>query len=164
MVTDTPGLVLGILTADCAPILLADPKAGIIGAAHAGWKGALKGIAESVVLAMEELGADRAQIRAVIGPAISQANYEVGPDLHDAFLTQDNRHTRYFAPGIRADRWQFDLEAYVADRLGRAGVGRVERLAACTYAREGEFFSFRRATHRGEPDNGRHISAILLCK
>jgi YfiH family protein len=160
--TNVPGIALGILTADCAPVLLADPEARIIGAAHAGWKGAEAGIIESVVAAMEGLGASRARILAAIGPAISQANYEVGPEFVSRFLARDSTNAVFFAPSMRAGHSQFDLEAYVAARLTEAGVGGIERLAACTYARESDFFSFRRTTHRGEADYGRDLSAIFL--
>ncbi len=162
MVTATAGIALGILTADCAPILLADAKAGVIGAAHAGWKGALAGVIESALAAMETLGASRRNVGAAIGPCIGQMNYEVGADFHDRFLAADARNTIYFVPGARPNHHQFDLEAYVADRLHQAGVDKVERLSACTYARDADFFSFRRTTHRGEKDYGREISAIVL--
>jgi polyphenol oxidase len=116
----------------------------------------------NVVKAMEELGASRARIRAAIGPAISQKNYEVGPEFRTRFMEMDSAHARFFEPGARPDHWQFDLEAFVADRLAAAEIGDVERLATCTYADEDAFFSFRRTTHRGEPDYGRDISAIML--
>jgi polyphenol oxidase len=162
MATNAPGIALGILTADCAPVLLADGKAGVIGAAHAGWKGAQVGVIEGVVGAMEKLGADRSAIHAAIGPTISQANYEVGPEFYAGFVTSDSRNSRFFVPSRRTDHWQFDLESYVASRLIEAGIADVERLAACTYAREADFFSFRRTTHRAETDYGRDISAIML--
>jgi YfiH family protein len=162
MATNVPGIALGILTADCAPVLLADNEAKIIGAAHAGWKGAAGGVIANAVKAMEDLGASRARIRAAIGPAISQKNYEVGPEFRTRFLEMDSAHTRFFEPGARPDHWQFDLEGFVADRLAAAEVGSVERLATCTYADGDAFFSFRRTTHRGEPDYGRDISAIML--
>jgi YfiH family protein len=162
MATNVPGIALGILTADCAPVLLADHDAKIIGAAHAGWKGAAAGVIENVVEAMTSLGATASRIRAAIGPAISQANYETGPEFRARFLDIDAGHARFFAPARRADHWQFDLEGFIADRLAAAGVADVERLGACTYARQDDFFSFRRTTHRGEADYGRDISAILL--
>ncbi|SRR5579885_1926508 len=164
MVTDRPGLALGILTADCAPVLLADSQAGVIGAAHAGWKGAFSGILESAIGAMERLGAKRARIAAAIGPCISRQNYEVGQDFHDRFAAADSTNERFFQPGNRPDHWQFDLAGYVFHKLRAAGVDNVETQAACTYGRESDFFSFRRATHRGEADYGRQISAILLRK
>ena len=162
MATNLPGIALGILTADCAPVLLADEEARVIGAAHAGWKGAQAGVVENVVRAMEELGASRKSIRAAIGPAISQANYEVGPEFRTGFLEHDKANTRFFVRSQRAEHWQFDLEAYVAERLARAGLSDVACLSACTYRDADSFFSFRRATHRGETDYGRDISAILL--
>jgi YfiH family protein len=162
MATNVPGIALGILTADCAPVLLADNEAGVIGAAHAGWKGAAGGVIAAVVKAMEELGASRARIRAAIGPAISQTNYEVGPEFRTHFVEMDSAHARFFEAGSRPDHWQFDLEGFVADRLAEAQIRDVERLATCTYADADAFFSFRRTTHRGEPDYGRDISAIML--
>ena len=164
MATDRPGIALGILTADCAPILLADPKARIIGAAHAGWNGALAGVVESVLAAMALLGAKPERIRAAIGPCISQKAYEVGPELQLRFVSTDADNARFFARSPRADHWQFDLPAYVAQRLKRAGVESVDIIDACTYAREDEFFSYRRTTHRKEPDYGRELSAIMLAE
>jgi len=158
LATARPGLVLGIVTADCAPILLADAEAGVVGAAHAGWRGAHGGVAESVVAAMEGLGARRHRITAAIGPAIAQASYEVGEDFRANFARED---AVFFVPGAPG-HYQFDLEAYVASRLEQAGVGRIERLGLDTYADEGRFFSFRRATHRGEPAYGRQFSLIGL--
>jgi YfiH family protein len=162
MATDRPGIALGILTADCAPILLTDPKARIIGAAHAGWNGALVGVVESVLAAMERLGAKPERIRAAIGPCISQRAYEVGPEFEQRFVGADANNARFFERSPRAGHWQFDLPAYVAQRLKEASVESVEILDACTYAREDEFFSYRRTTHRKEPDYGRELSAIML--
>ena len=162
MATDRPGVALGILTADCAPILLADPKARIIGAAHAGWNGALSGVVESVLAAMERLGAKPERIRAAIGPCISQKAYEVGPEFQLRFVNADANNTRFFVRSPRAGHWQFDLPAYVAQRLKQANVESVEILDVCTYARDDEFFSYRRTTHRKEPDYGRELSAIML--
>lgn len=156
MVTDQPGLLLGVVTADCAPVLLADREAGIVGAAHAGWRGARGGVLEATVAAMERLGADAPRIVAAIGPAIAQESYEVDGEFRDGFAAGDEV---FFAPG-RPGHWQFDLEAYAAARLAAAGVGAVETLALDTYADEGRFFSFRRATHRGEPTYGRQFSLI----
>ena len=161
MVTATPGLVLGILTADCQPVLLADAKAGVIGAAHAGWKGARDGVLENTLDAMEALGANRADITAVIGPTISQRNYEVGPELVEEFLDLDRETARFFAGGT-GDRAQFDLPGYGLWLLRQAGVGRAEWIGHCTYADEARFFSYRRATHRKEADYGRLISTIRL--
>lgn len=162
MATNLPGIAIGILTADCAPVLLADAKAKVIGAAHAGWKGALGGVIESVLTEMEKLGADRARIAAAVGPCISQQNYEVGEEFLDAFTSADSANARFFAPSNRAEHLRFDLEGYVVHRLHGAGAQNVCALHTCTYAREDEFFSYRRATHRGEKDYGRQISAILL--
>ena len=159
LVTDRPGLLLGILTADCVPVLFADADANVVGAAHAGWKGALAGVTDATLDAMERLGADRGRIAAAIGPCIARASYEVDRPLFDAFTHADAQNERFFIDG-RPGRWQFDLEAYVAARLAAAGVARVEAMGLDTYAREDDFFSFRRATHRGEPDYGRQISMI----
>jgi len=162
MVTATPGIALGILTADCAPVLLAAPKAQIIGAAHAGWRGALAGILEATLDQMEALGAHRADIIAVVGPTISQQNYEVGDDLRTQVLADSSDNANFFVPSDRADHWRFDLEAYVLKRLRLAEVGTMAGLGECTYADEDRFFSFRRTTHRGEEDYGRQISCIAL--
>ena len=162
MVTATPGLALGILTADCAPVLLADPKARVIGAAHAGWKGALAGVLEAALEAMEKLGAQRDRINAAIGPCISQDNYEVGDDFRARFLEQGAKHRRFFVPSDREGHHRFDLPEFAAYRLTAAGVGSVERLGICTYPPENGFFSFRRTTHARESDYGRQISAIVL--
>jgi len=162
MVTATPGLGLGILTADCAPVLFADTKAGVIGAAHAGWKGALGGVLEATLEAMEKLGALRTRISAAIGPSISQKNYEVGADFRDRFVESGAKHARFFVPSDREGHFRFDLPGYVAHRLTQAGTGSVESLGICTYPAENGFFSFRRTTHAGEPDYGRQISAIVL--
>ena len=158
LVTRMPGVVLGVVTADCAPVLLADREAGVIGAAHAGWRGAQGGILETTVAAMESLGAKPSRIRAAIGPAIAQASYEVGEDFRGQFTPSDSR---FFTPGV-AGHWQFDLEAYVFSRLQGAGVGTVEGLGLDTYGDEARFFSFRRATHRAEPNYGRQFSLIAL--
>lgn len=162
MVTATPGLALGILTADCAPVLLADPRAKVIGAAHAGWKGALGGVLEATLEAMEKLGAQRMRIQAVIGPSISQDAYEVGWDFRDRFLELGLRNRRFFVPSDKEGHYRFDLPGYAAHRLTAAGAGSVESLGVCTYPPENGYFSFRRTTHAGEPDYGRQISAIVL--
>jgi len=162
MATNKRGIALGILTADCAPVLLADTEAHVIGAAHAGWNGALAGVAESAVSAMEALGAKRERIVASIGPCISKAAYEVGPEFQPRFVAADAGNDRFFAPAKRERYWQFDLSGYVAQRLRQAGVDKIEALPACTYEREADFFSYRRTTHRKEPDYGRQISAIAL--
>ncbi len=161
LVTDQAGVLLGILTADCAPVLLADRQAGVIGAAHAGWKGAIAGVTDSTIATMERLGADRDRIAAAVGPCIAQASYEVDAAFRDRFLAESEDCERFFVVG-HADRYQFDLEGYVAARLEKAGIARVERLGRDTYADPDRFFSFRRATHLGEADYGRQISLIGL--
>lgn len=162
MVTATPGVALGILTADCAPVLFADPEARVIGAAHAGWKGALGGVLENTIAAMETLGARREHIRAAIGPAISQDNYEVSAAFRDTFLEQGAANARFFVAAARDNHFRFDLKAYGALRLEKAGITAVAVSPLCTYPPQNGFFSFRRTTHRGEPDYGRQISAIAL--
>jgi polyphenol oxidase len=162
MVTRTPGLLLGILTADCAPVLFADRAAGVVGAAHAGWKGAIGGVTDATIAAMEALGADRARIAAAIGPCIARASYEVDGAFADRFCDQDPANERFFTEGRREAHFQFDLEGYVAARLAAASIGRVEALGLDTYADDTRFFSYRRATHRVEPDYGRQISLIGL--
>jgi YfiH family protein len=158
MVTDRPGVMLGILTADCTPVLFADSQAGVIGAAHAGWKGALAGVLENTVAAMATLGAKPARITAAIGPTISQANYEVGADMMARFDAADGK---YFIPSDRPDHCRFDLPGYARMRLERAGVGQIADLGLCTYPPDNGFYSYRRTTHRGEADYGREISAIV---
>jgi YfiH family protein len=163
LVTATPGLALGILTADCGPVLFADAEAGVIGAAHAGWKGALGGVLEATITAMESLGAARERISAAIGPCISALNYEVGHDFRARFLEADSGNARFFRPG-KPEHYHFNLEGYVEARLAELGLKAVEPLGVCTYPAENGYFSFRRTTHAGEPDYGREISAILLTK
>jgi YfiH family protein len=168
LVTATPGIALGILTADCAPVLFADETARVIGAAHAGWKGALGGVLEATLAAMEKLGASRGRIAAAIGPCISQKNYEVGTEFRARFLESAPPHggqssnAHFFVESDRPGHYRFDLEGYVGARLAAAGVAAVEPLCTCTYPEENGFFSFRRTTHRGEPDYGREISGIVL--
>ena len=161
LVTDRPGLALGILTADCAPVLLADRAAGVVGAAHAGWKGALAGVTDSAIAAMEALGARRDRIAAAIGPCIARASYEVDAAFVRRFEDADPENERFFTAG-RAGHAQFDLEAYVARRLAAAGLARVETLGLDTYADASRFYSYRRATHRGEATYGRQLSLIAL--
>ena len=161
LVTATPGLPIAVLTADCAPVLFADAGAGVIGAAHAGWKGALAGIVDNTVEAMIGLGARRARIRAVVGPAIGQASYEVGPEFRARFDGAGSDNGRHFAAGGSPDRSRFDLVGYCLARLAAAGVV-ASTTGRCTYADEARFFSYRRTTHRGEPDYGRQMSAIML--
>ncbi|HUT51101.1 MAG TPA: peptidoglycan editing factor PgeF, partial [Alphaproteobacteria bacterium] len=162
VVTATPGLAIGILTADCAPLLLCDPQARVIGAAHAGWRGALSGIVEATVQAMIGLGAEPPRIRAAIGPAISQGAYEVGEDYKGQFLAQDPDSEAFFAIDEGSGEPHFDLPGYVAERLARAGVGETLDLGLCTYYDETRLFSYRRSQHHGEDDYGRQISAIVL--
>ncbi len=159
MVTDVPELLLGILTADCVPVLFADRSGGVVGAAHAGWKGALAGVTDATIEAMVALGADVSRIVAAVGPCIARASYEVDERLFRAFAEANAENERFFIDG-RAGHWQFDLEAYVGVRLAVAGVARVELMGLDTYANEADFFSYRRATHRGEPGYGRQLSMI----
>jgi YfiH family protein len=161
IVTATPGLLLAVLTADCQPVLFADAKAGVIGAAHAGWKGTLTGVLEATLDAMEALGAQRADTAAIIGPTISQAAYEVGPEFLDTFLADDPDHARFFANG-RDGRYQFDLPGLGLHRLRAAGVGHAAWTGHCTYRDPARFFSYRRTTHASEADYGRLISVIRL--
>jgi YfiH family protein len=160
--TATPGLVCGALAADCAPVLLADPKARIAAAVHAGWRGALAGAAESAVAAMIGLGADAADITAVVGPCIGPQSYEVGEDFLRAFVDKDTAYEAFFRPGAAADKRMFDLPAFVLSRLRAAGVERCDWIGRDTYAEEALFFSNRRALHKGEGDYGRLLSAIAL--
>ncbi len=162
LVTATPGLALGVTGADCGMILFADRRARVIGAAHAGWKGALSGVVEATVGAMERLGARRDDVVAGLGPCIGHASYEVGPEFVAAFADADEAAARYFTPGRRVGHSMFNLNAYIAERAARARVGGFEDLALDTYADDRRFFSYRRTTHRQEPDYGRLISAIVL--
>lgn len=162
IVTQVPGLAIGVSTADCGPILFADAQAHVIGAAHAGWKGALTGVIEATVAAMEKLGARRGRIRAAIGPLIRQPNYEVGPEFVDRFKAADAAHEKFFKPAAREGHAMFDLPGYIRFRLERTEIQSVEDLALCTYAEPERFFSYRRTTHRAEPDYGRHVNAIAL--
>jgi hypothetical protein len=161
LVTDRPGLLLGILTADCAPVLLADAEAGVVGAAHAGWRGAFAGVTDSTIAAMERLGARRERIRAAVGPCIAQPSYEVDEGFRARFLNADPDNARFFIEGP-AGKPHFDLEAYVVHRLLAAGIGEVQALNLDTYADVSRFFSYRRSTHRGEADYGRQLSAIAV--
>lgn len=161
IVTATPGLALTVLTADCQPVLFADRDAGVVGAAHAGWRGTAAGVLEATLAAMERLGARRERTRAVIGPAISQASYEVGPDVFEEVTADDFDAARFFARGD-GDRMLFDLPGYGLARLRSAGIGEAEWTRHCTYRDESRFYSYRRATHRKEADYGRLISTIRL--
>jgi hypothetical protein len=162
VVTRVPALAVGVTTADCGPLLLADREAGVVGAAHAGWRGALTGVAEAAVEAMEKLGASRRRIVVALGPMIRQPNYEVGPDFVARFAAEDPGSEGFFTPAAREGHAMFDLPGYITARLQRAGVGRIEDLGHCTYGDPARFFSYRRSTHRAEADYGRHISAIAL--
>lgn len=162
IVTKMPRLAIGVSTADCGPLLFADVAAGVIGAAHAGWRGALTGVIEATVAAMEKLGADRARIAAALGPTISQQNYEVGPEFVARFISADPDNARFFVVSPKAGHAAFDLPSYIAARVERAGIAAFENLGLCTYAEPERFFSYRRTTHRNEPDYGRHINAIAL--
>lgn len=161
MVTATPGIALSVLTADCQPVLFADDTAGVIGAAHAGWKGALDGILEATLDGMESLGASRDRVNVAIGPSISQQAYEVGPEFLETFLDHDPESARFFANG-QGDRFQFDLVGYSLHRLRQAGVGAAEWIRHCTYSDPDRFYSYRRSVHRKEADYGRLISVIRL--
>jgi YfiH family protein len=162
LVTRVPGLAIGVSTADCGPLLFADSEARVIGAAHAGWRGALTGVIEATIGAMEKLGASRSNMAVALGPTIRQANYEVGPEFVARFLAADIDNTRFFADATREGHAMFDLTGYIASRVEQAGVANFEDLGLCTYAEPERFFSFRRATHQSEPDYGRHINAIAL--
>lgn len=162
MVTRRPGVALGILTADCAPILFADDAAGVIGAAHAGWRGAVSGVAEATVAAMAKLGADIGRIRAAIGPCIAQASYEVGPEFPGPFLAQDKANERFFRPSRRAGHFMCDLPCYLEMRLKAAGIAATEIITRDTCAEADSFFSYRRTTLAGGKDYGRGLSAIAL--
>ncbi|MGJ4930742.1 peptidoglycan editing factor PgeF [Bradyrhizobium sp. HKCCYLS2038] len=161
LVTATPNLAIGVTTADCGPILFVDAQRRVIGAAHAGWKGALTGVLEATLQAMEELGAERGQIIAAIGPLIRQSSYEVGPEFVTRFVDHDAEHARFFLPAERQGHAMFDLGGFIRMRLERAGVLLVDDLGLDTYADE-RFFSYRRSVHRKEPDYGRHVHAIML--
>jgi YfiH family protein len=162
IVTRVPGIAIGIGTADCGPVLLADAQARVIGAAHAGWRGAFTGVIEATLETMERLGARRERIAAATGPMIRQQNYEVGQELVERFVAAEKDNARYFTPAARPGHAMFDLAGYVIGRLTRAGVTQIEDLGHCTYADPAQFYSYRRATHRGEPDYGQHINAISI--
>jgi YfiH family protein len=162
VVTRVPGLAVGVTTADCGPVLFVDEKAGVVGATHAGWKGALAGVLEATLAAMEALGAQRPRIMAALGPMIRQPNYEVGPEFVQRLTAADALNHHFFVPSARPGYALFDLAGYIAARLAHAGLTQVEDLGLCTYADPARFFSYRRMTHRGEPDYGRHVNAIVL--
>jgi YfiH family protein len=162
IVTKMPGIALGILAADCVPVLLADARERVIGAAHAGWRGAFGGVIEATLNAMAALGARRGEIVAAVGPSISQPSYEVGPEFHKRFVAAEDRNQQFFTPSIKTDHFLFDLPAYVVSRLSRAGVGAIAVSGECTYRQATDYFSYRRSVHDGERDYGRNVSAILL--
>ena len=162
IVTRVPGLAIGVSTADCGPILFADAEAGVVGAAHAGWKGALIGVLEATIAAMEKLGAERTHICAALGPLIRQPNYEVGAEFVDRFKAADAANEKFFAPSSKTGHAMFDLPGYITSRLEAAEIQGVEDLGLCTYADPARFFSYRRTTHRAEPDYGRHVNAIAI--
>jgi YfiH family protein len=162
LVTTRPDIALGALAADCAPVLFADPEARVIGAAHAGWKGALGGVLEATIATMARLGARPSRIRAALGPCIGPGAYEVGPEFEERFLSANPGYARFFRRPRAEGRPHFDLPAFVLERLARAGLDTVENCTACTYSDDSRLFSYRRATHRGEPDYGRQVSAIVL--
>lgn len=162
MVTISQNVALGISTADCGPILFADSEARVIGAAHSGWKGAFTGVVGATVTAMEKLGARRERILAVLGPTISAAAYEVGPEFVERFKAENATYARFFTASERPAHAMFDLPAFIGLKAQEAGIGRFVDLSLCTYADERRFFSYRRTTHRGEPDYGRLIAAITL--
>lgn len=162
MVTNVPGIILGALTADCGPVLFSDSNARVIGAAHAGWKGALTGVTDATVLQMETLGADRKNIVAVLGPTISAVAYEVGLEFKSRFIEAASNNERYFVQSINNNHHMFDLPRYLVDRMQAFGIGTVQDTGLCTYGRADEYFSYRRTTHRNETDYGRQIAAISL--
>jgi hypothetical protein len=164
IVTRTSGLAIGVTTADCGPVLFADETAGVIGAAHAGWRGAMTGVLEATIIAMEACGAARGRIAAALGPMIRQANYEVGPEFVARFHDEDATNARFFKPSQREAHALFDLPGYIGARLAAAGIGHVEDVGHCTYADPKRFFSYRRSTHLEEKDYGRHLNAITLEK
>ncbi len=162
LATATPNLVIAIGTADCGPVLFSDPQNRVIGAAHSGWKGAIDGVLEETINAMESLGAKRENIRAALGPTISQQSYEVGEEFRQKFVDRDNNYAEYFVAGNRAAHFQFDLPGFIVNRLNKLGLAKAGWTGQCTYLNEAEFFSYRRTTHRQEPDYGRQLAAITL--
>lgn len=162
LVTVKPGLAIAVNTADCTPVLFSDGTGTIIGAAHAGWKGAITGVLEATVQKMIDLGADRYGVRAAIGPTISSENYEVGPEFRQRFVSDDPANNRFFKSSPREGHFMFDLPGFVRCRLETMSLAQIDDLEMCTYAREKDFFSYRRTTHRNEPDYGRQMSAIVI--
>lgn len=164
LVTKTPGLAIGVLAADCAPVLFVDPVASVVAAAHAGWRGALDGILEATIATMEGIGAQRKNIIAAIGPCINQPAYEVGPEFYAKFEAANTDNAVFFSRATHSARPHFDLPGYIYHKLKSVPLASVEQQSPCTYQNESDFFSFRRTTHHGEPDYGRHISAIVLAQ
>jgi YfiH family protein len=162
IVTRVPGLAIAVSTADCGPVLFADARARVVGAAHAGWRGAFTGVLEATLAAMERCGANRSDIVAALGPMIRQPNYEVGPEFVARFQAADAAYARFFKPAQRSGHALFDLPGFIAARLGSAGIRQIEDIGRCTYAESDTFFSYRRSVHRREPDYGRHLNAIAL--
>jgi YfiH family protein len=162
IVTRTPGLAIGVSTADCGPLLFADPEARVIGAAHAGWRGAFSGVIEGTIVAMEKLGADRKRMAVALGPLIRQDKYEVSQSFVDDFLRADQRYARFFASAAREGHAMFDLPGFIASRIAQSGIQRFEDIGICTYSNPDHFYSYRRSTHQAEPDYGRHVNAIVL--
>ncbi len=162
LVTRTPGLAIGILTADCGPVLFADPQARVVAAAHAGWRGAMEGILEATIVAMESLGARRSRIHSALGPCIGQPNYEVGEEFQDRFIAHSSSYACFFRTPQNATRPHFDLPGFILSDLATRGLASIASESRCTYANESKFFSYRRSTHRSEGDYGRQISAILV--
>ncbi|KAA0971778.1 peptidoglycan editing factor PgeF [Aureimonas fodinaquatilis] len=161
VVSNTPGVAIGVVTADCGPILFADRDAGVIGAAHAGWRGAIGGVLQATIATMENLGAARQTTLAILGPTITRRNYEVGAEMRAQLVTKDQKFERFFTPGVSADKFQFDLPAFIVATLENCGV-QADFVEQCTYQEPDWFFSYRRTTHRGEADYGRQLSAIVL--
>ncbi len=164
IVTRTPGLAIGVSTADCGPLLFADAQARVIGAAHAGWRGAFSGVIEGTIAEMEKLGADRGRIAVALGPLIRKTNYEVSQSFMDQFLRADETYARFFVPAAREGHAMFDLPAFIESRIAQSGISRFEDIGICTYSDPDRFYSYRRSTHRAEPDYGRHVNAIVLAE
>jgi polyphenol oxidase len=162
IVTQVPGIAIGVSTADCGPLLFADAQACVIGAAHAGWRGAFAGVIENTVAVMEKFGADRGRIVAALGPLIRKQNYEVSQSFVDQFLRADRDHVRFFSAASREGHSMFDLPGFVTARIEQSGITLFEDLELCTYADESRFYSYRRSVHRAEPDYGRHVNAVIL--
>lgn len=162
LVTDVSGIAIAVNTADCTPVLFADPEAGVIGVAHSGWKGALLGVNEAMIAAMEDLGAERSRISVAIGPTISQSAYEVGPEFYQRFVEKQSSFRRFFKSSGNEGHFMFDLPGFIASRLRSLGLAKIEDVNVCTYGDEARFFSYRRTCHRGEPDYGRQLTAIVL--